>query len=62
MIPTLDQHRKDVHDIRIGQLKESMRGVADRYEELINIIEAEIKWHEKIEADPRAVLKDAKGE
>ena len=62
MIPTLDQHRQDVHDIRIGQLKESTKGVADRYEELINIVEAEIKWHEKIEANPRAVLKVAKAE
>ena len=32
----LDQHRRDIHDIRIGQLKESMAGVADRYEEVID--------------------------
>ena len=35
----LTQQRKDVHDIRIGQLKDSMAGVADRYEEVINRLE-----------------------
>uniref|UniRef100_A0A6M3L8C6 Uncharacterized protein n=1 Tax=viral metagenome TaxID=1070528 RepID=A0A6M3L8C6_9ZZZZ len=56
----LTQQRKDVHDIRIGQLKESMAGVADRYEKLIDIVESEIRWHEKIRTDPQAVLRDAK--
>jgi len=59
---TLGQCQADVKRLRECQLSISLEGIADRYEELINIIESEIQWHEAVKADPQTVLKDAKGE
>uniref|UniRef100_A0A6M3IU09 Uncharacterized protein n=1 Tax=viral metagenome TaxID=1070528 RepID=A0A6M3IU09_9ZZZZ len=59
---TLGQCQADVKRLRECQLSISLRDVADRYAELINLVSSELQWHEKIRIDPQAVLRDAKGE
>jgi len=59
-IMKLEDLRADVKRLRECQLSISLEGVADRYEKLIDIVESEIRWHEKIRTDPQAVLRDAK--
>jgi len=59
----LNQQRKDVAYLRFCQLRESLEGVADRYERLLALVEEFIDWIDEGSSDlADAVLKDAKGE